>query len=464
MKAMRYFFTALAIVMTFTCVTGCSSDDADTPNTSVSKEATTMPTVTTATVEEAPVTGTYGTTTVAEGETTTAEEGEGTTTTVAPNVSVTASAGQTTGTDKTTAVVTTTKATTATTVSKPVVTPAPTPVALTALSQDDYYGFQYVSGQGGSLVAAYGCVADGVAAMAEEILLKDAGVTVTESELKTAMRCYHADYPQHFWYNGAYNYVMDGSGTILSVKPTYTMTASQKQTAQKKVDDVVKELLGKAAYGQTEYARELILHDALADRVKYVAGTNAHNLYGALVEGKAVCEGYARAFQYLLYQSGTQCLFVEGTGIRPGGSKGEAHAWNVVKVGGKYYHTDVTWDDQSDATISVMHAFFNLNDTLIKEGHTISADNPYPIPSCNSTAESYFVKGDIEIKTFSADRIAELFAKGNGTATVYVSKNTVSEFLTWFQANVSDISKKAGLSGKAFSLQYCGREVVITTR
>lgn len=468
MKAIRSVSILLAVLMTFTCLVGCGADESTTAEsgaTSVSTQGTTLPEPTAPTTESSTGMPTESET-VSQGVTTVIEPAVTTSTESHASVSQTkpVSGGKVTTTAATTTQKTTTVKTTVVTQPSSKPQPTPNPVTLKALSATEYYGYRYLAQKGGNVADVYECVAAGVADMKAEISLGNAGLSVSEADLISVMRCYHADYPQHFWYNGAYSYVLNGSGDVLSVKPTYTMSVSQKQTAQGKVDKAVKELLAKAAYGQTEYQRELILHDALADRVKYVDGTNAHNLYGALVEGKAVCEGYARAFQYLLYQAGTQCLFVEGTSVRPGGSRGEAHAWNVVQINGKYYHTDVTWDDQSNAAVSVVHAFFDLNDALINEGHTISKDNPYPVPVCNSTSDSYFAKEGTEVKTFTVDRIAELFVKGNGTATVYVSQKTVNEFLAWFQTNLSAISSKAQLSGKTFSLQYCGREVIITAK
>ena len=459
MKAVKGLSFLLAMLMLLVCVSGCGSDES---------KPTKMPAVssTTTVVTENSTTVPSSETTVTEAPTTSVTEPSDSVSTAAATTTTSLSAAD----RKTTTV---TKAKPSSTTVKPTpTTTAPTkpkppakPVTLTALPSTAYYGYRHLTqtvSASDKYVAAYQRVVDGIETMAESIVLEDVGIT--DQQLKVVMRCYHADYPHHFWYNGAYSYVTNSSGTVLSVKPTYTMTAQQQQAAQPKMEAAVQELLKKAAYGQTEYERELILHDELAVRVKYTEGANAHNMYGALVEGKAVCEGYARAFQYLLYRAGIECLFVEGTSVRPGGTKGEAHAWNVVKIGGKYYHTDVTWDDQSGAAVSVMHAFFNSTDALINEGHTVSADNPYPIPTCNATADSYFVREGTEMATFSVDKVVELFTKGNGTATVYVSQKSVNEFIAWFQDNISAISTKAKLAGKTFSLQYCGREVVIITK
>ena len=461
MKPIRCIAFFLAVLMCFTCLSGCGAGTAQ--NTPSSATASTAETAASDTAgQDTTAVDESGSTPTASGE---ATQASADITEPSGSVSVTSSIAGT-GTQSavvstsTTAVTTTVTKTTATapTTTKPPQTS--TPVTLKALSSEAYYGYQYLVKKGGNLAAVYRYVAEGIAAMQTDISLTTAGFSVSEAEIATVMRCYYADYPQHFWYGGAYNYQISGS-KVLSVLPVYTMTAAQKQTAQPKVDKAVKDLLGKAAYGQTEFDRELILHDELAVRVNYVSAANAHNLYGALVEGKAVCEGYARAFQYLLYQAGIPCLYVEGTSVRPGGSKGEAHAWNIVRINGSYYHTDITWNDQSSAT---MHAFFNLNDTFIKEDHTISANNPYSLPACTATSDSYYVKKGTEAKTFSVDDMAQRFTKGNGVATVYLTKNTVNEFLSWFQTNLSAISAKAGLSGKSFGIQHIGREVIITAK
>lgn len=67
------------------------------------------------------------------------------------------------------------------------------------------------------------------------------------------------------------------------------------------------------------------------------------NEYGAIVDGEAVCQGYAYAFKAivdeLVRQTGAdiECRYVQGGG----------HAWNQVKLNGNWYHIDVTWDDRS---------------------------------------------------------------------------------------------------------------------
>ena len=89
------------------------------------------------------------------------------------------------------------------------------------------------------------------------------------------------------------------------------------------------------------------IHDYLVDNLNYdqtLSKANIYNLYGALVNKECVCEGYAKAFKYLLDEAGIDNVIAIGTGTN---SKGEAenHAWNYVAIDGNWYAVDATWDD-----------------------------------------------------------------------------------------------------------------------
>ena len=70
--------------------------------------------------------------------------------------------------------------------------------------------------------------------------------------------------------------------------------------------------------------------------------------YGPLVEGKAICSGYSRAFQLLMTMSNFNC-FVDG-GAVPGGK----HAWNIVSTTDGYYMVDSTWNDSEVPNLYLM--------------------------------------------------------------------------------------------------------------
>lgn len=77
-------------------------------------------------------------------------------------------------------------------------------------------------------------------------------------------------------------------------------------------------------------------------------GSAPHTAYGALIEGKAVCDGYAEAFLLLCNAADIPCLLVSGT------AEGIPHAWNLVFADGHWYHTDCTWSDTAHSSLPLL--------------------------------------------------------------------------------------------------------------
>lgn len=110
--------------------------------------------------------------------------------------------------------------------------------------------------------------------------------------------------------------------------------------------------------------RELYIHDAITQRVNYYSGSGTKSLQrvqsaiGALIDGKANCQGYSDAF----YMLGTMChLNVDKIAGHAGN---ESHMWNIVNFGdNRLYFVDVTWDDASytfsDTGEYSGHIYFN---------------------------------------------------------------------------------------------------------
>lgn len=93
----------------------------------------------------------------------------------------------------------------------------------------------------------------------------------------------------------------------------------------------------------TELQKALHLHDWLIQNCMYdlqYPASAHYTAYGAMVYGRAVCDGYTRAYIDLLNEVGIKSY--RKTGISP---SGDPHGWNVVTIYGKNYYVDVTADD-----------------------------------------------------------------------------------------------------------------------
>ena len=123
--------------------------------------------------------------------------------------------------------------------------------------------------------------------------------------------------------------------------------SSQEQINQaiKKLEQVKKYIIQNKT-GNT-YDDIKMVHDYLIANIEYdstISKDNIYNIYGALINGEAVCEGYARAFKYLMDGLEIPCTLVIGTGRNSEGNT-ENHAWNYVLLNDSWYAIDATWDD-----------------------------------------------------------------------------------------------------------------------
>lgn len=108
----------------------------------------------------------------------------------------------------------------------------------------------------------------------------------------------------------------------------------------KQVDRQIERIVRKARRVSGKRSQVKIVNNELKKRIKYKKNKNKDNVYGALIQGKATCEGYSRAFAYCMDQLNIPCSYQTGKT-----KSGEGHIWNTVKIKGKTYIVDVTWND-----------------------------------------------------------------------------------------------------------------------
>lgn len=308
-----------------------------------------------------------------------------------------------------------------------------------------------------ALLYAYDKIVEGVAASAQTIEVYNGTNSLSQAELKVVFDAYRRDHTEHFWLGNTYS-VSYTEQTVISIAPAYVMSGETLENAKLLFEQALSNAVSRLVDMNDEYEKEKYLHDRLAVGVTYRESANAHNAYGALVEGVAVCEGYAEALQCLLHRAGIQSLIVLGSSINPSTKLPENHAWNMVRINGKYYHTDLTWNDQEG---NLFYAYFNQTDTVIREDHTVTA-TAFELPACTATEANYFVKNGSMIGTdYTVDSIAAALKTNDLSLRVY-STGSPEALTQWFYQNISLIAQKAGVSG-SFSYGYSqmGRELVL---
>lgn len=250
---------------------------------------------------------------------------------------------------------------------------------------------------------------------------------------------------------------------------SYSYSDDKILAMQKKLNDTVTSIISAIINpGMTDLQKEFAIHNYLINNCKYdtAALDNGYvvplsfTAYGALVNGVAVCQGYAEAFSLLLDAVGIENGLVISDTMN--------HAWNYVNIGGKYYHVDTTWDDPiSDKGNLLSFMYFNLSDSAISKDHDWDKTTS---PAATDIAYDFLNTGKYEdTKLWNGNIISSVTANGkltlealdiNTRKSTTLLSTTASEALP-YQNSVfyTDKSKnnsiyKLNLETKAISLVY----------
>ncbi|ADQ41898.1 transglutaminase domain-containing protein [Caldicellulosiruptor acetigenus I77R1B] len=165
---------------------------------------------------------------------------------------------------------------------------------------------------------------------------------------------------------------------------------ARRQAVFQKAQEIVQTVIDQT---YNDYDKVLALHDYLILHTRYDMESylnqsgpfDIHTAYGALINGLAVCDGYAKAMYVLLNTAGIESIVVYGEAGDVASKVG--HAWNMVKLDGDWYQLDVTWDDRdSVGGVEIDYSYFNVTDNDISSDHWWDK-NLYP--TCTATNYRY---------------------------------------------------------------------------
>lgn len=214
---------------------------------------------------------------------------------------------------------------------------------------------------------------------------------ITKDLLLKIYNIYRNDSPEHYWIENI-RYTYNSNKIVTDVTLGYNVTLSEKKVLDTKIGAAVNQALQGLNSGASEYDKIKHLHDYIVLRTEYgLSSKHNQNIVSVLVDKISVCAGYSKTMQYLLNKVGIECLWIEGT------SDGMGHAWNIVKIGGKYYNLDVTWDDPIMSKSMdyyenfISYEFFLVTDAQLSKTHKRDSSS-IPLPICNNTSMNYYAQ------------------------------------------------------------------------
>lgn len=163
--------------------------------------------------------------------------------------------------------------------------------------------------------------------------------------------------PQYYFLNDGIGYVPDSSywwgesdsgEVMLQVYQKYA-SGSVRKGYTEQFKSAVDDYLNAASQYTSDLAKETYFHDRLASETTYADNDEDQSASSLFFGHKTVCAGFSKAFSLLLNASGIKNVSVLSS----------SHAWNEVLIDGKWYITDVTWDQNAWPS----HEFFNVSDS-----------------------------------------------------------------------------------------------------
>lgn len=251
---------------------------------------------------------------------------------------------------------------------------------------------------------------------------------VSSTDQKLIERVGHAvlyDHPE--LYNvDTFGYRMQSiEDEVIAIVPYGTYLYEDVSDRDKNVENYLRTVIGTIPQDATEYDKAKAVFEYIILNTEYVTDCeNNQNILSVMENGESVCSGYAKTYMAVMQKLGFECILVNGQAKESGIN----HSWNMLKLGGNWYHVDVTWGDASynsslmlkQDTTPIGYQYFLVPDEWILKDHVISDE--FELPKCSSTAYNYYVMENLLVDSVDTDILEKIFS------TAYLSKQKFVTF------------------------------------
>ena len=248
---------------------------------------------------------------------------------------------------------------------------------------------------------------------------------LTQEDIDRIFQCVLNDHPEYFYVEG-YTYtthLRENEIEKIEFTGTYSVEAEEAGRKQKQIEAEAARIRAQLPVQAGEYEMIKWIYEYVIRSTEYdLAAPDNQNIYSVLVGKRSVCQGYARAVQYLLQQVGIECILVTGTV-----ESGVGHAWNLVNCDGRYYYVDTTWGDvcyealttAGSGSPAVSYDYLCITTQQLLRTHTIS--EAFPMPYCDSLEANYYVREGAYFTAADKEQLRAVFTEAETAQRCIVS-------------------------------------------
>lgn len=219
------------------------------------------------------------------------------------------------------------------------------------------------------------------------------------------------DCPEIFYAVGFQYRFYQGSVNVEMI-PEYLFNKGKIREHQKAMRARVEKLV-RPAQSMTEWDKELYIHDFICSHVRYdkLKKPYSHEIIGPLGQGVGVCEGIAKTVKVLCDALGIWCMVAISDANLDKKIK-YRHAWNIIRIDGKHYQLDATFDNSLGHGEIIRYDYFNLDDRHIFRDHEPVI---YGAPQCNDGDDYYYREKKLSFTKIDdvVKRAMQAMKKGN---------------------------------------------------
>lgn len=279
------------------------------------------------------------------------------------------------------------------------------------------------------------------------------------------------DCPEIF-YGVGFRFRFQPAASNVEILPEYLFDKGRVKEHQKAMTARVSKLV-RPARDMSEWEKEQYIHDFICKNVRYdkLKKAYSHEIIGPLGQGVGVCEGIAKTVKILCDALGIWCI-IAISDCNPEKKIKYRHAWNVVRLGGRYYQLDVTFDNSLSQGGSIRYDYFNRDDKNFFRDHEPAL---YAIPQCSDDSCFYYREKKLSFTKMEdvAKRARQALRKGTVLTFHwrggYLTREVLEEILALLEQTAQTGDKHARVSlnwpqavlQAAFEAGIDGEEVVV---